>query len=402
MLIADNKGFRLGGSRGFAADSNGVTIGSRSFGRRESHDDQPRARGARRGRRQCHPEPQNINRGRSLSTSSSSSHTSSSDSVSSVGSLPEYEDLRERQLPIARMAIKNWLDHPDIPITKGTVLGIKQEIRESKRSDVEQHHEDMAALKKEVKEMMRTFKERTRSEKRQRRAKKREKKTARRAAKRERQNAKREERKARREERREGNISPLQQHPPTGILGPNHGISMPILPSNIPVPSIMRGFPFARTASAPSTMKDPNYFHTPPPPGISALHGAWPFTQGRPYAPGNISVPNFNFQDPTPVMRSAEQIQEQLMEIEKLADEREAMAVELYISGSVESIDDGERKRIINDATALEEEASVYRREADRLRAEGQHLDSELARELEESDNIHVEHGGQVSGVIRQ
>lgn len=402
MLIADNKGFRLGGARGFAADSNGVTIGSRSFGRRESHDEQARAGGrGRRGRRQCHPEPQNTNRGRSLSTSSSSSHASSSDSVSSVGSLPEYEDLREGQLPVARLAIKNWLDHPDIPITKETVAGIKQEIRESKRGGIEQHHEDIATLKKEVKEMMRTFKERKRSEKRERRARKREKRATRRAAKRERRTVKREERRARREERREGNISPLQQHPPS-IPSPNHGISMPILPSNIPVPTIMRGFPYLRTASAPSISKDINPSHTQAPPGISALHGAWPFTQGRPYAPGNISVPNFNSQDPTPVLRSAEQIQEQLMEIEKLADEREASAVDLYISGSVESIDDAERKRIINEATALEEEASVYRREADRLRAEGQHLDSELARELEESDNVHVEHGGQVSGVIRQ
>jgi hypothetical protein len=49
----------------------------------------------------------------------------------------------------------------------------------------------------------------------------------------------------------------------------------------------------------------------------------------------------------------------------------------------------------LEEASRLEEEAERFRIEAHRLRAEALHLDSELARELEEHED-----GGQTSGII--
>jgi hypothetical protein len=409
MLVADQNGFRLGGSRGIVAGHQGVSMGGRVWGRRESEAD-PRGRG--RGHRGRHSHRGSHHR-RSVSTSSSSSSSSSStsDSVSSVGSLPEYEDLRDQQLPRTRQALEDWLNHPDQPITKEEVRKMCQEINSSKHASPTLYQQDMTDLRKEVRELMKAFRESKKVQKRERKALKRERRSARKAARKQKRLLKKEDRHARREGKKckdKGKVQGENFRPfsPFGIAhhfpAMNHATSIPAEPPLLP-PSMMRGFPFGRTTSAPPGSCPPSpQWGREGPPGLSALHGTWPFTQGSPYAPGNISVPSFG--EPTSVSRSAEQIHAELLKMACLADDREARAIELRVAVTIDGISHKAKLKMMSEATAMEEEAGKYRREADRLRAEGQLLDSELAKELDEENvrNVQQQQDGQISGVTNQ
>jgi hypothetical protein len=133
--------------------------------------------------------------------------------------------------------------------------------------------------------------------------------------------------------------------------------------------------------------------------GLSALHGTWPFTQGTPYAPGNISTPSFR--QPSAVSRSAEQIHTELLQVSSMADDWEARAVEHRVAVTIDGVSEKAKLKMMCEATSMEEEAWKYRREADRLRAEGQLLDSELAKELAEENvqNRKKPRNVQVTGV---
>ena len=130
VLVSDQHGFRLGGSRGFVKDPNGVSFGGRTFGRRESFD-RPRGWGhhGHRGHHDHHYRGRSHSHGRHAkersSSTSSFSSSSSSDSDSSVGSLPDYDDLKDQQLPIAKQSLLEWLNHPEQPITKAIVYNLK-------------------------------------------------------------------------------------------------------------------------------------------------------------------------------------------------------------------------------------------------------------------------------------
>ncbi|KAH9223703.1 hypothetical protein DL95DRAFT_517795 [Leptodontidium sp. 2 PMI_412] len=412
MLVADSNGFRLGGSRGLNADVNGVSLGGRSWGRRESHDSE-RGRGRHKGHRgRSHSHGRHRRRrGRSASVSSnsSSSSSSSSESDSSVGSLPEYEDLRDGQLPIVKQSLMEWLNHPDEPITRASVRDMREDISHAKDNTPQQKGQDLYALRKEVRDLTKLFKDAKKAQRRDRREARRERKATRKAQRKERRALKREERQAKKDVKRCGprgartgppwmsrsNMMPGSFFPPTANTPPDPSSSFmpPFAPSSshgpgIPVHPGHPGFPFGRSASAPF-MKGLPFGRGGGPPGIAAIHNGWPFTHNSSYAHGVAS-------SPTPVPDGAERLHDQALQMEKSAELKESEAIDLRTAATGMSVSEKEKMKMRDQATKLEEEAEKYRREVDRLRAEAMHLDSEMARELQEDSG----NNGQESGVI--
>lgn len=421
MLVADSTGFRLGGSRGFNADGTGVSLGGRSWGRRECHDSETdRGRHGHRGHRgRSHPHSRHHRRrGRSSSASSdsSSSSSSSSESDASVGSLPEYEDLKDQQLPVIKQSLMEWLDHPDQPITKEYVSDLRQDIHYAKDNVSQQKGQDLYALRKEVKDLTKLFKDAKRAQRKERKDARRERRAVRKALRKERRALRKEERKAKKQDKRCGPRGGARTGPPwmgnrmpgSWISGPP-GLSPQPGPSCIPPmasssssssmnPPPMPGFPFGRSASAPFMKGMPfgRGGHMPPmPPGIAALHSGWPFSHNSSYSPGGVSappIPGF----PIPTTDSAEKLHDQALQFEKSAELKESKAIDLRTAATGINVSEKEKLKMRDEATKLEEEAEKYRREVDRLRAEAMHLDGEMARELQED---HA-NNGQASGVI--
>ena len=401
MLIADSNGFRLGGSRGFNADANGVTLGGRSWARRESHDaarGRVRHRG-HRGRSHSHGRHRrNRERSASASSHSSSSSTSSSGSDSSVGSLPEYEDLRDGQLPVMKQSLLEWLNHPDEPITKASVRNMQEGIIHAKDNVAQQKGQDLQALRKEVRDLTKIFKDAKKAQRRGRREARRERKAQRKAQRKERRALKREERQAKKDVKKCGPRG-ARTGPPwmsraniPGAFFPSAANSFtpasPHMPGNPPVHPEHPGFPFGRSASAPFMTGLP-FGRGNGPPGLAAIHSGWPFTHNSSYADGVAS-------SPTPVPVGAERLHDQALQMEKSAELKEAKAIDLRTAATGRMVSEKEKSKLRDQATKLEEEAEKYRREVDRLRAEAMHLDQELARELQET----VSNNGQESGVI--
>lgn len=140
-FTADHTGIRVGGTPlvpgpGFGTDPTlhfrGGGCGA-NRGRRERRDGPPPHHG--------HPGAGEGRRSRSHSrssttTSSSSSSVSSSDSsdsASSIGSLPDWDDLRDTQLPVTRAYLTEWLAHPEQYMNKESVKLLRQTIKEAKR-----------------------------------------------------------------------------------------------------------------------------------------------------------------------------------------------------------------------------------------------------------------------------
>jgi len=121
--------------------------------------------------------------------------------------------------------------------------------------------------------------------------------------------------------------------------------------------------------------------------------GGWPFTQQQPYGPEGVSIPNLSG-FPSPVSQSAEKLHAQATQMEENAKTKEAKAIDLRTFATGRKVGEKGKLKMIDEATTLEEEAEIFKREAEKLRAEALHLDSELAGELEEKL------GGQVTGVI--
>lgn len=410
-LVADNNGFRVGG---LVADQHGLRAGGRAYGHHDRHERHGREKGCGRGGRGGrggHHRGRSHSHGRhgrhrssSTSSSSSSSSASSSDSDLSVGSLPEYDDLRNEQLPVAKQSLVEWLNHPDQPITKETVLNIKREIKSAKRNKTpKEFDQDMKELRKEVIALMKKFKEEKKSQKHRTREARKQRRVAKRELRNKRRQERKEARKARMDARKGKNKEEGRSFPPW--MASRFPVPMDQSHPSPPIPhmpfgpgSSGRGFPFGRMSSAPC-MKPPSF--GPPfsrnqhcPPGLSSMHAGWPYTQAGPYAPGRISVPHIPGGFPEPISHGAESIHAQAVQMDKVAAEKETAAFEVRTAATRHVIGEKEKLKMVSEATALEEEAERYRREADRLRAEALHLDSELARELSE------EYGGQTTGVV--
>lgn len=204
-------------------------------------------RGRGRGR---HGDGEKGRRSRSKSTSSTSSSSSSAStaSVESVGSLPDYDQLRDSQLPLTKDFLQKWLDHPDQPITKESVRQVRASIKAAAKSDAQSRacssnpnnsiHPsqsppfDHAALRKEVKALMGEWRALKRQQTKEARQLKRQRREAKRAAKRERREAKRALRQERREQRRQGRRGP----PGQGLFGGLWGAGVVPPVAGIPAP----------------------------------------------------------------------------------------------------------------------------------------------------------------------
>ncbi|KIH87957.1 hypothetical protein SPBR_04657 [Sporothrix brasiliensis 5110] len=157
----------------------------------------------------------------SQSSSSSDSGSSSSESAASVGSLPPYNKLDDRQLPAAHAYLQQWLNHPDQPITRDDVKAANEGIRSVDERGAPPAYPgpsmpglasgpvravskpaEAAALRVEVKNMMKQWKELKRRQKHVYRQQRRARKHMRRQRKHERRQAKRQGRQERRQLRR--------------------------------------------------------------------------------------------------------------------------------------------------------------------------------------------------------
>lgn len=152
-------------------------------------------------------------RNRSCSSSiSSSSSSSDSDSDSSIGSLPDYEDLKDSQLPVVKKSILAWLAHPDQPVTRQEVKRVKAEIRAAKSAPQPPPSSSSAAAdgvlrppgyqRQEIKKLMARWEKLKKAQKEKRRQARKEKRALRREMKKKRLAEKREQRRGRREHRR--------------------------------------------------------------------------------------------------------------------------------------------------------------------------------------------------------
>jgi hypothetical protein len=204
MISADDNGFRIGNllaadGQGFKlrADARGFRIGGHHRGFHPEHHP-VHMRASFRGRPLAREFSSRMaQRGRSHSTSSSFS--SGASSLESAGSLPDYDHLKDAQLPVAKQAVKDWLNHPDQLITKQTVKQISQEIKAAKSGNGNIDEADRDTLRKEVRDLFKEFRAVKKSQKKAWKAAKRERRSLRREAKRTRRTARREVRQADRE-----------------------------------------------------------------------------------------------------------------------------------------------------------------------------------------------------------
>lgn len=224
-----------------------------------AHESPGRGRGHRR-------EEANNKRARSRSSSTSSSSSSaSSASIESVGSLPDYDQLSDNQLPLARDFLEKSLNDPDELLTKEKVQQVKQALKNAQQNDSsEMSRAYHAALKKEVKSMMAEWKALKRSRKREARQRIRQRRQEKRALKQEQRAMKRELRKERREQRRENRREATRF--PRGRWT-SHGYTSPDVP---PVSNAGASFP-----SREQFDRDAEEFFSDFAP-ISPVPGSWP------------------------------------------------------------------------------------------------------------------------------
>ncbi|KAI1662578.1 hypothetical protein F4813DRAFT_341144 [Daldinia decipiens] len=205
-------------------------------------------------------------RDRSPSSSSSCSSSSDSGSGSSIGSLPDCDDLNDSQLPYAKQSIRAWLDHPEQPVTKEMLRALRSEIKAAKNAPPPANDPawevNKQATRREVQDLLVRFKTLKREQKRrtrtlrkkkreQKKALKRERRERKRAEKRERKNLQRDVRNAEREmggHSRRGPGDADSSHPFPPVFGDMPIPAMPSVPSDVPGnhPMNVPNFPFGR------------------------------------------------------------------------------------------------------------------------------------------------------------
>ena len=369
----------------------------------EDAGEQGRGRGEHRGPGHRH------GRSRSSSASSVSSRSSSVRSDSSAGSLPDYDDLKDSQLPVARQVLQDSLHHPDRPITKERVKEIRAQLKAAKQSaDPASMAFDKAALRHEVKELLRNWKSLKKEQKRTRKQLRRDLKQRRRQEKRERRQVKRELKNAAKQMKREFRRGPWghsHHHPPHHPHAPHaphahhppHSHHMPPMP---PMPSM---------PAMPAMPHMPPMPHggIPPPPGYdspwntraaggegddaatSRTPGAWPSDDKHQHHENQHDEGVAAY----PVSQSKYQA---AWEMEAKVAEKEAELLALHErlvedehhgngggGGNGKGNGGGGLSKMEAEAVAVEREIEELARELERLRTDA---DEEFARELEKED----------------
>jgi hypothetical protein len=163
-----------------------------------------RERGRGRGRGDRHGRGL---RDHSCSSTSSSSSSSSSKSASSIGSLPDWDDLRDTQLDVAKQSVEAWLADPDKIVTREMVKDAKARIKAAKKVKPPPSGPGgdayRANIRREVRGLLQKFKDLKNRQKALKKATREQLRQQKRAARRERRERKREEKRGRRERRRE-------------------------------------------------------------------------------------------------------------------------------------------------------------------------------------------------------
>ncbi|KAK4224426.1 hypothetical protein QBC38DRAFT_371125 [Podospora fimiseda] len=324
-----------------------------------------------RGRRGRHSHRGSRHRSRSSSVSSVSSSSSSS-SASSVGSLPDYDDLKDSQLPVAKKYLQESLHRSDQMITREKVKEAKQKIKEARKNSPSGINEavniayDRAELRRQVKELMREWKQLKKEQKKQRRQLRKEKRNRRREEKRERRNTRRELRRAERDFHR-GHQHHDRHHPHRhqSISGNMPSFAIP----RVPVPDFNIPAPFPPAASPIPAM-----------PPIPTPPGAWPSVSSPLVpVPSPISASKY---------KAADEISDQLAAKEaELLRLHESIALELENSLSEACWPSAEQEK---EALRMEREIEELGLNLEKLRTEA---DEEFARELAMEEEKQ-QHGG--------
>ncbi|KAK8056412.1 RING finger domain-containing protein [Apiospora rasikravindrae] len=249
-------GDRVSIGRSFHADSNGVRWGEQAvdqsrappFGTRGGRGDDTDGfnhghrqddgfgRGRGRGRGHYH----GGRRGRSSSSSSASSDdsSSSSDSDSSLGSLPDWDDLKDSQIPVVKQSVSLWVQNSGHPVSKAEFKRVKAEIKAAKSASAKGPAD--AAQKDEVKRLLAQWKDVKKSQKATRKLAKKEKKAQKKNQKKERKarrNAERGEHRRGRRERRRSERECRRGEPHPAAETPGAGFGIPGISGVVP------GFP---------------------------------------------------------------------------------------------------------------------------------------------------------------
>lgn len=179
----------------------------------DHHHDHHHGRGHGRGRGPGRFGNGAFHRHRSRSSSSSSSDSSSSSSSSSgsdsdtlsIGSLPDYDDLKDSQIPVAKTYLEEWLSRPENFVTRETVKEAREEIKAARKAAPQDISDPVAreAMRQQVRGLMGQWRVLKREQRNQRRQRKRDRRARRRAEKKERRQARRERKRARRVARRD-------------------------------------------------------------------------------------------------------------------------------------------------------------------------------------------------------
>ncbi|VBB76405.1 Putative protein of unknown function [Podospora comata] len=351
------------------------------------------AQGQDRGRTHQSPSKQ---RRRSRSSSVSSTSRSSSSSESTIGSLPDYDDLKDTQLPVMKTYLSESLHHPEQQITRERVRQAKQQIREARRAPATEINEpvnmtqDRKALRREVKELMREWKQLKKEQKRQRRQLRKEKRQRRRQEKREKRQTKKEMRRAEKDFHRHGHRSgplPAPHHgPPPPGPPPPHGPShlfpqgfppyMPPMSPVPPMPPMPQTHPFGAPAlplvsqsEAPPSYRGLSFdaaANSPPTPT------GFPLGRPGPLPPGAWPQESDNATPPEPSAAKYKRADE--IEDEITAKYSDLLSLQEKISGPGFPKAEDEKAAI-----GLEKEIEELAVEMERLRTEA---DEEFAREL--------------------
>ncbi|KAI0383160.1 hypothetical protein F5Y04DRAFT_30100 [Hypomontagnella monticulosa] len=226
------------------------------FQRGRGFGDHGHFRGGRRGRwwKSGH-DRHHHGRGRSPSSSSSSSDSgSSSDSDdSSIGSLPDWDSLKDNQLPTTKQSVSAWLAHPEQPVTKAMLKTAKADIKAARNAPTTPAANSTSTIdikdpvareqmRQEVRTLLARFKELKREQKRaarllrkerreQKRSHRRDRRDRRRAERREQRSLERDFRRAEREAERSA-----RRGPGSGLgLGSN---TFPFGPGGMPLPRV--------------------------------------------------------------------------------------------------------------------------------------------------------------------
>lgn len=286
-----------------------------------------------RRRRDGDGRPQGRARSRSTHSHSSYSSSSSSDTastVSSIGSLPDWDDLKDSQLPVVKNSVQAWLAHPDQPVTKADLKRAKAEIKAAK--SLPQPATVQVSQRQEIKTLLSMFgdlkmtqradlqaakKERTAQKKAERRARRSQHRGERSEERRHRREHRRAEREMGRQQRE---VARQRRHggPPRSFFASRHGTaqlptppippympgpanSVPPVPPCPPVPIVPGTSPVPLVSTMPQF--GPGNFFNPGHPG-----GPFPFRNGANRGGHHQQIPGQHY-PPTPGSSHSQQAQ---------------------------------------------------------------------------------------------